>query len=180
MFFGQWRESLKSKDKSRWFFFLFGSFHELFWFQTCLLIVSHVLSWMNGFLILPKPTSHTHLSKQKEDQEVCYSSDNGWSRFAPKIQVTTNLFKQRMGQVHFPIIFVFENKISIFLGPWRFLPWVHALDDFLLFFGFQFPLLPARVEFLMIMVGHWWNDVSWMIFVLVIYESMANLRHWIF
>ena len=91
---------------------------------------------MNGFLILPKRTSHTHLSKQKEDQEVCCSSDNGWSRFAPKIQVTTNLFKQRMGQVHFPIIFVFENKISIFLGPWHFLPWVHALDDFLLFFGF--------------------------------------------
>ena len=88
---------MKSKDKSRWFFFLFGSFHELFWFQTCLLIVSHVLSWMNGFLILPKPTSHTHLSKQNKDQEVCCSSDIGWSRFAPKIQVTTNLFQATNG-----------------------------------------------------------------------------------
>ena len=90
---------------------------------------------MSGFLILPKPTSHTHLSKQNKDQEVCCSSDIGWSRFAPKIQVTTNLF-QATNKSTYPLFLFLKMKFQSFLSHDIFGHGCMLLMIFFLFFGF--------------------------------------------
>ena len=47
--------------------------------------------------------------------------------------------------------------------PWNFLPRMFLMIFF--FFWLLFPLIPMLIS-LMIMVSVWWNDVSWMVFVL--------------
>ena len=50
--------------------------------------------------------------------------------------------------------------------PWNFLPRMFLMIFcFFVFFLLLFPLIPMLIS-LMIMVSVWWNDVSWMVFVL--------------
>ena len=86
---------MKSKDNSRWFFFLFGSFHELFWYQTCLLIVSHLLSWVASSSSQSQPHTPIYPSKTKIKKYVVPPTldDQGLLQRSKQPQI---FFKQRI------------------------------------------------------------------------------------